>query len=804
MKKSCKILILSISLISLSVSTYSQNRSYYLRYDWLMTSPGVYHEGLLGFINPANLGLLYKPEWRFHWMTEGVDAWSIQNWGVFSGVKHAGLGIQRQEYGQYKVYDYKLAIGFGRPSGTVGFSYGWSTGEVGHERMLTAGSIMRPNRFVSLGLIGSLSLQSKWNEGVAEIGIRPLGTPLLTLFADGAIEYKTKFADAPWSAGAMLEIIPGLNITGRYFENEAFTIALCLNFGKSSIAGQAYYDDNQNPAKYSYSLRFGGMRPSVAAEKADRDKRYVALSLKGLIDYNKYVLFDSGRLRFMDILEDIRAASNDPRVAAVAVNLSGLRVYPEHAWEIREELLRVRQTGRKVFVFIDQQGMTGYHLASAADAVIMDPEGYLNLPGYVLGSTYFKGTLEKLGLGFDEWRFHKYKSMAEVLSREGMSEADREQNQAYVDDWYEMVRGDVCRERSFTAEEFDELIDETIYFTPDMALEAGLVDTLARWTDRDKIIRSLMQRKLHAISPAGLFDRALPPRQWGDKPRIAIVYGIGDCDIDRGIKARWLERVFYKLARDRTVKAVVFRVDSPGGYGIASDMVAQAVKICADRKPVVVSQGQVAASGGYWLSMYADTIVAGPNTVTGSIGVIGGWLYDKSLSDKLGMSTDFVCRGKHADYNFDIRIPFTPLRVPARNLTGEERTKVEKLIGKYYESFAAKVAEARSMTVEEVHEIAEGRFYSGFDGVETGLVDKVGGLTEALKIVADMAGFVSDGDYDIVEIPKSKGLINFGRRSFPFPYSVENDPVIRYLEMLTENPGRPLPMLIPGTYPGLD
>lgn len=801
-----KILILASALIVLTalIAQAQENADYYSRNDFLLAPAGSFEEGLVGFANPANLAALESMENRFFWSSDGVDASSFKNWGFFFGVPHFGFSVVRQESGVSHVTDYRLSIAGGSPKRMLGIAYSWASGDrslFGRERMLSVGALKRPCKFASLGLIGNFSLESDWNEGIAEIGIRPLGTSLLTLFADGAIQRDMRFSDAPWSAGAAVQVAPGINLVGRYFNSEAFTVGVTINFGFQGFGGQSHYDCDQKHSGYSYHIRFGGMRPSIFPEMIDKNRRYASIDMKGKVDYLKYVLFDERTLRLIDILNDIRAAVDDSRVSAIAMNLSSTRVLPEHAWEIREELKAAQQAGKKVIIFIDNADMRSYHLASVADRVVMDPEGFIELYGFAMGRTFFKGTLEKLGLGFDEWRFFKYKSAAEALSRDKMSDADREQRQDYVDDQYELVRDDVCQSRSLSPEQFDNLIDEHGFFMPGKAVEMGLVDTLARWSDKDKILKNLTGRKLRGISAKKLEPNALPQKNWGQNPKITVVYGLGVCAMDSGIKARWLERVFLKLEKDRSVKAVVFRVDSPGGDGMASDLVAEALKKCAKKKPVIVSQGQVAGSGGYWISMYGTEILAGPNTVTGSIGVIGGWIYDKGIGEKLGMTSDFVKRGKHADLGSGITIPFINQTVPARNLDSEERGEVETIIRAFYNQFVEKVAGGRNMPVDEVRKIAEGHFYSGIDGEEIGLVDEIGGLMTALAVAREKAGIRVDEEIETVEIPKRKGWYHFRPKMSPIPFELEDNDVYRYIRMATEQPGRPLPMLIPGTYP---
>ena len=201
-----------------------------------------------------------------------------------------------------------------------------------------------------------------------------------------------------------------------------------------------------------------------------------------------------------------------------------------------------------------------------------------------------------------------------------------------------------------------------------------------------------------SLKPSLLWDHTLITDDWKARPRIALVYGIGVCAMDEGIKGRWLHKQFKKLAKDNSVKAVVFRVDSPGGESLPSDLVAEELRQCAKEKPVIVTQGQAAGSGGYWISMYGDRILAGPNTITGSIGVIGGWIWDDGLGEKLGMTSDHVQRGEHIDATAGVSLPLLG-RIPGRPLTDKENARVKKLVLTMYDRFIAKVAQDRKSVV---------------------------------------------------------------------------------------------------------
>ncbi len=779
---------------------------YYYRSGFLFAPSSVYNDGLLGHANPANLALLSDGEIRLTWSTEGTDFSSFDSWGLMTALPNVGFNYFRYDMGGASISDYRFGFGFGSQGHAMGLSYGWSSGNdnaAGHEKIFSIGSISRPNKYISTGMVYYESLESKDNELVGDIGFRPTGTRALTVFADAALKYGMSFSDLPWSLGAVFEPADGISIIGRYFESEAFTVGVSIGLGYLGFGSQAHFDRDQNHAMYSNYVRLGGLKPSYISEIFEHDRRFVSMHLKGNVRYHKYRYFDDGGPRLYDVLNGIKAAASDPRVGVLAINLSGLSIVPEHAWEIRNELVQFKSSGKPVIIFIDEVKITEYHLASVADIIVMDPIGYILPVGYAAGRTYFKGALEKLGLGFEEWRFFKYKSGPEPYSRDDMSPADREQRQAYIDDRYELAREEICAARHLTYNEFDDIINNIGILDASDALDRKLVDTLARWSDVGNIVKNLSGRFMWGLAPDHIKDIAMPSQTWGLKPEIAVVYGLGECAMDSGIKGRWLETVFKALAARPNVKAVVFRVDSPGGMGLPSDMVAQAVRRCAEKKPVIVSQGQLAASGGYWISAFGTEIVAGPNTLTGSIGVYGGWVYDIELSKKLGMSYDFVKRGDHADLFLGVRLPLLGITIPGRNLTDDEFAIMKNAILKHYDQFVGVVAKGRKMSEERVREIGEGHVYSGTDGLELGLVDKIGSLTTAIAVARERAGLAPDREVTIVEIPKYKGLFDFdfGLPKMPEIPSLLDDPSIMYLKMITDSPGRPLFMLPPDDWP---
>ena len=776
MKSLPGIVLFTASLISgLIPCTAGPDRS-----PFLPAPPASYRNGLLGFHNPALPGLLRGFESRVYWSREQN---SNDAWGAFTALRGIGVGVQRLHRDGVPVTDYGVSLAAGDDDFSLGVGYGVEN----RGSRLTAGTLLRPNRRLSLGAVLDYLPGASRSRGFFEAGLRPLKSERLTLFADLHLEEKSR---RTWSAGAAVGVLPGIDLLIRRFNDDFTTVGLSLSMGRLGVMAM------DREGSRTFAVRQGP--PEVSFIPARARSRSLSLELRGRVAHLNYRFFDSGTLRLLRLLRTLRSAGRDGRVGALALNLSGLRILPEHAWELREALRACRSAGVKIYIFIDRPQMTHYHLASVADRLFLDPEGFIALPGYIYSLTYFRGALEKLGLGFDEWRLHRYKSAAEILSRNDMSASDREQRSDYLDDLYNLVRDDVTSSRPLRPEQFDRLVDDHTLFSAEQALAAGLVDTLARWDG----VKAMLEADFSPISSSAL--RPSSQERWGGRPCIAVVYALGVCDLDRGIRARWLAERLRRLAADRRVKALVFRVDSPGGDGMASDMVAEAVRECREKKPVIVSQGQVAGSGGYWISLYGDAILGGPNSVTGSIGVIGGWLYDKGFSKTLGLSHDTVQKGARANYGAGIRLPLLGLQLPARNLNPDERLKIEGLIRNYYDHFVTKVAGGRNLDETRVREIAEGRFYSGSRGAALGLVDRLGGLLDALDLARMKAGLAEDQVIKVIEIPDYAGLFNLQPQIALYNGRLEKDPLLRYIQMVSEYPGQPVPMMVPGSYPSLD
>jgi len=805
-----KITGLILIFISISINLLSQERrfvSYYELTDFMQASPGAFKYGLYGFSNPASTTYLNGNDILFVYSDKIKNINNGNRWGIFLGnpqnnilsinIPSTGYGLLVESDSNKSVYDFRYSLGFGDRVYNFGMGIGYSFGDVDYfnrSGIIFLGGIYRPLPQLSIGLQRTFAFEGGDGETVAEIGIRPFGTYPLTFYTDASIFDGQIIKNSHWSAGISWEIIDGLRINGRYFDNKAINLGLDISFGEIGFASQSNFNSNKEYDYNSYFVRIGALDRTFL-DYLESGNKYITLDLKGDLQYLGFLWFDKSN-KLLDILQLIDKATKDSDIKGLVINTSGLNANMELLWEIREKLKHFKNSGKKVIIFTDRLSMPQYHFASIADKLILDPLGTISLSGYAVGKSYYKTMIEKLGIGFQDLRFFKYKSAYESFERDSMSEGDYEQLKKLIDDWYEFTRKEICETRKITENNFDEIVNSYINITSRKALELNLVDTLARWNDLEEVIKNFDQ-KINLEKISNIRRNIIPEDDhWGQPPKsIAIVYALGVCDMDNGIKARELSNYLNQLVKS-DVGAIILRVDSPGGDALASDLVADIIRKNKGKKPIIVSHGAVAASGGYWLSMDADTIVSSPMTITGSIGVIGGWFYNKGLADSMGIHTDIIKRGKYADLGFPFTLPLIPIGLPNRPMTEEERNQIANYIKDYYKDFVDKVADGRDMDFNSVDNIAQGRIWTGLSAKNNGLVDELGGLWKAIEIAKNMAGYDQNDDVRIIQYPKSELFDISKLLSATFGLElkeVKNE--VTLLKFLIENNGLAMPIL---------
>ena len=452
----------------------------------------------------------------------------------------------------------------------------------------------------------------------------------------------------------------------------------------------------------------------------------------------------------LKVLQSIEAAKSDANVKGIYLNFTGLGGITTGAMEeVRAALVDFKQSGKFVVAYNETYSQGGYYLVSVADKIYLHPEGGFSWVGLAQSSLFMKGALDKLGLKAEAFRptACKYKSAVEPYIRKNFSPENRAQSQMMVDDMWAVLVGSIAESRNLDAKKLMRLADKLEVSQPEDALKHGLVDALIYEDEMEaKFAEYGVEKgadgKFNIIS-LGEYMTLSPVMAKFGAPAVGIVYAEGQVfdgeGEDDNIYSANLVKVLKKAREDKDIKAVVFRVNSPGGSALASDVIWREVELLRKEKPVIVSMGSYAASGGYYISAGADAIVADKLTLTGSIGVFGMLLEGEDmLNKKLGITTDVVKTGAAADFGANV------MGVGVRKITDLERKTLLRSVDKVYDTFTTKVANGRNLPMDKVLELAQGRVWSGTRAVELGLADANGGLREAIAIAADKAGVVDN------------------------------------------------------------
>ena len=520
--------------------------------------------------------------------------------------------------------------------------------------------------------------------------------------------------------------------------------------------------------------------PIFAEEAAETEptipvKKYAEFTLSGAYADTKTVstFGTSSTKTLRGLFKKLDTLKTDEDIAGIILKIEGVSVGWATLQEIRTKLNQFHETGKETIGYLESGGNAQYLLAATMGRVVLMPTGSLNLTGLRAEVLFYKGLLDKLDIEADMLAMGKYKSGIEPYMRDGMSEEFRESMTALLDDLYAQFLNHIAESRDgITEANVSDLIN-TGPFTAAEAKQKKLVDALQYY---DELVASLKaaspDEDVQVVKPgferkrkvpdmnsfAGLmqlFSILNPPQraQAAGENQIALIYASGPIlpDIDSpfismsAITPKELKKAFEKARTDDAVRAVVFRIDSPGGSALASDLIWREVMLTQREKPVVVSMGNVAASGGYYIAMAAGTIVAHPSTLTGSIGVFGGKLNLKGLYNKAGLKKEIIAHGQNATLYSDYG-GFTPT----------ERERVEKMMKTVYEDFVSKAATGRNKSFDDIDEIAQGRVWTGKQAKEIGLVDEIGGLDTALSIAKEQAGFTEADKVHLIVLPKQR------------------------------------------------
>ncbi|MEN6619662.1 MAG: signal peptide peptidase SppA [Rikenellaceae bacterium] len=454
----------------------------------------------------------------------------------------------------------------------------------------------------------------------------------------------------------------------------------------------------------------------------------------------------------LDFIQTIERAASDPSIKFIYMNLDKLQAGISHIEEIRAALVRFRESGKPIISYADNYSQAGYYLASVSDKIYLNPAGSATLTGLSINTIFFKDLLDKMGIEVQLIRHGKFKAAAEQLISNKMSAENREQLQSYLDAVWNTWVTDISASRRIPEERINEMTNNLELNSAQKSFEAGLVDGLLYKDELSDTLAHLFgvkdEKGLKFISNTS-YSKATAKINFKEKNKIAIVYADGDIIMgksDNNVASDSYVSILSKIRKDSTIKAVVFRVNSPGGSAQSSEIIDRELALIREHKPVIVSMGDYAASGGYWISANADKIITNNTTLTGSIGVFSMAINaQKAMNKHLSINTATVITNKHSD-----------IMSGYRPLDNQEITFVQSSVEIIYNQFLELVAEGRGLSATDVDSIAQGRIWSGCDAIKIGLADEKGGLHEAINSAAAMSKLSS---YRLVEYPVKKSQI---------------------------------------------
>ncbi len=677
-----------------------------------------------------------------------------------------GLGFAAQWLKTPQGIDYRsYTLSLSGKSGDhfyTGLSYTWKRSRsylFDDYSALNLGLAYRPNNLLSLGWVGrNLNRPRNWErirhrEFDFGLAFRPF-TNRVTLSVDGRMSERESIKDMVPIYGLELEPIDGLFLKGSRDGDGNLGFGVQLNLTTLGGGLIRLYDKNSDYQGGATYLRFSSERYRTFLHKKHQ---FVELKLAGnIVDEKPGGIFGHGGLTTKAVLDLIERAKTDKSVDGIILRVGSLSAGWGKVQEIRAKLLDFRSAGKKVICYMETGGNLDYYLATAADKIVLYPSGDLSLTGLKSEVPFLKGTLEKLGIRADLEHIGKYKSASDLLTRDSMSVAHREVVNSILDDYYDQFTEAIGQERGMKAKEVKEKIDQGPYMAAG-ALKAELVDTLAYWDQIEDIAKKLAGRKIGKLKGKRFAQRRERRYKWTVPPKIAIIYACGTIWSGESgynpfpipliggkyMGSETIARAIRKARKDKSIKGIVFRIDSGGGSGLASDVIWREVTLARKEKPFIVSMSDVAGSGGYYIACAADTIVAEPGTITGSIGAISGKFDMRGFYDKIGLRKETTTRGKNANIYTDYR-----------GFTAEERKKVKGMLKEGYDDFVNKVAQGRGMSYEDVDRIGRGRVWTGRQARINGLVDELGGLERAIDIAKAKAGLSKKQAVRIITYPR--------------------------------------------------
>lgn len=605
----------------------------------------------------------------------------------------------------------------------------------------TAGLLLRPSRFISLGFasrnINSPEVYGRKieREDSYSISIRPFGEDF-TLSFDMIKIAGEDFAKSRYLFSGDVHLFSEISLVASADRDKNFSLGLSAPIGMSGTRGStaildyygSYNRKGRDSSQFGFALSGERRRSSIMSIK-----RILVIRMSGTVEEIGYEgLFAERGVKFFDILNAVQSAADDNSIEGIIIAIDRTGIGFAQVQELREELKNFKKSHKKIYAILSTSGNKDYYLASAADRIYFIPSSTFSLSGLRAEVYFFKGAFEKVGIKVESVKRGKYKSFNEQFTREHMSEEYRENLTSLLEDLNEQFLDGIARDRKVSRDEIEKLLNAGL-LTPEGALKAGFVDSIAY---QDNAVKEIIEGHGFNCTAIDLEDYIAEKKKvyrWGPIPHIAVVYVAGNIIRGKSEYGRFYlpestgdedyKAMLHEVFRDRRIRAVVIRINSGGGSALASDLMWHHLYRLKKkyRKPVVISFGNIAASGGYYIACTGDKIFASRGTITGSIGVVSGKVSLKRLYEKLGINKDIIKMSEFADIFSE-----------SKDLNPREREVLMRSVEFIYQRFVDRVSEARNIAKSKIPDVAEGRVFTG-NQAHGKLVDTVGGLVASIE-----------------------------------------------------------------------
>jgi protease-4 len=758
-------------------------------------------------INPAGIGVQNGIEFEFfHGFTDVEPAASE---ALLLKLDKIGLGYQTAyNMGEHNWDIYTIPLGFELSDtrtylGAALNIYNPRNPDLAPKVDVSLGALWRLWGFFSFGAhwrnIAEPKIFSQAEHQALDlaVGIQPFTTRFeafadFTLIDDGKDEPKPVFR-------ARFEPLDGFVLFGNANTDGAFGVALGLDFANFGAISDLQFTDNQ---QFSYGS--AGFRVSTYRGNAlfDLPNQFVELVINENIYAERsgrfwFSFLEPEKIALDELIGAIRRARNDRAIDGIILKIEPNDLSLAEIWELREALREFKEKSNKeIYAYFDDADNKNYLLATIADKIYASPTGGVEIPGLAANMTFIKGTLDWLGVRFEAVKHGKYKSAVEPLTRTTPSSASAQAITALLDDHWEIFLPGLAAGRKKTEEEMLKLINEQAIFTAAKAREAGLIDEILYYDEVEERLEREQGRNVYIVEK--YLDRSYRQYDWKRVPTIAvvevngaIVYGNSGFNLLFGevVGSATIAEALNQAAEDSSVDAIVLRIDSPGGSITGSDLILREVIRARKKKPIIVSMGTLAASGGYYIACAADHIVADPFTITGSIGVFSLKLDAGELLGKIGLTHAVFKRGEHADADS-----------LWRGYSDDEKLILQAHIDALYQEFIDRVADGRRLSPEKVDELAQGRVWSGTSAKEIGLVDEIGDIGKAIDAAKRFANIAEHRQVKIIKLPDTSLFAEMGTmfaKALNFSWEVKS--AIRSVEEETQPIGGEPVYLMPYT-----